>query len=396
MIRLYETLLGRAGFRRGMDLYFERFDGQAVTCDDFRNAMADANDAVTVAAAASDPKTVAGAAEMLRSAPFERWYSQAGTPTLTVQEAKMLTAAEEAAANGSSSGSGSGSSSGGSRVALYALTLSQSTAPTAGQADKGPLLIPVAMGFLDAATGAPLKAKLKEEEEGAASFEETVVLTLSEERQSFLLAVQLPSSPPPSTSLSSGEENAPVLSLLRGFSAPVRLEWGGSSGGSGGGAVQSSGDLSVILKHDPDAFSRYEAMARLAINTLTAMASSASAADGSGSGSGSSSSSSSDPAAKRMKGADGAATAASSASGADGKKEEEDAIAAPFVAAWLAVLGTAESFAAAGQQHLMALMLALPPTVELLNDLPPDAPMDAAAAAAARKRLGQRLATAAG
>ena len=97
-----------------------------------------------------------------------------------------------------------------------------------------------------------------------------------------------------------------------------------------------------------------------------------------------------------MKGADGAATAASSASGADGKKEEEDAIAAPFVAAWLAVLGTAESFAAAGQQHLMALMLALPPTVELLNDLPPDAPMDAAAAAAARKRLGQRLATAAG
>ena len=56
MIRLYETLLGRAGFRRGMDLYFERFDGQAVTCDDFRNAMADANDAVTVAAAASDPR----------------------------------------------------------------------------------------------------------------------------------------------------------------------------------------------------------------------------------------------------------------------------------------------------------------------------------------------------
>ncbi|MEE4303722.1 MAG: aminopeptidase N, partial [Wenzhouxiangella sp.] len=61
VVRMYETLLGRDGFRRGMDLYFERHDGQAVTCDDFRRAMADANE--------TDLEQ------------FERWYRQVGTPT---------------------------------------------------------------------------------------------------------------------------------------------------------------------------------------------------------------------------------------------------------------------------------------------------------------------------
>jgi aminopeptidase N len=60
VVRMYATLLGKAGFRRGMDLYFQRHDGQAVTCDDFRNAMADANG--------------------VDLAQFDRWYSQAGTP----------------------------------------------------------------------------------------------------------------------------------------------------------------------------------------------------------------------------------------------------------------------------------------------------------------------------
>ena len=62
VVRMYQTLLGRDGFRRGMDLYFERHDGQAVTCDDFRAAMADAND--------RDFEQ------------FGLWYSQAGTPVL--------------------------------------------------------------------------------------------------------------------------------------------------------------------------------------------------------------------------------------------------------------------------------------------------------------------------
>src|SRR5471032_1350657 len=65
VVRMYQTLLGRDGFRRGMDLYFQRHDGQAVTCDDFRHAMADANGRDL--------------------AQFERWYSQAGTPRITVR-----------------------------------------------------------------------------------------------------------------------------------------------------------------------------------------------------------------------------------------------------------------------------------------------------------------------
>jgi aminopeptidase N len=62
VVRMYQTLLGREGFRKGMDLYFERHDGQAVTCDDFRAAMADAN-----------------GRDLTQ---FERWYSQAGTPVV--------------------------------------------------------------------------------------------------------------------------------------------------------------------------------------------------------------------------------------------------------------------------------------------------------------------------
>jgi aminopeptidase N len=65
VVRMYQTLLGREGFRKGMDLYFQRHDGQAVTCDDFRAAMADANGR--------------------NLDQFERWYSQAGTPRVAAQ-----------------------------------------------------------------------------------------------------------------------------------------------------------------------------------------------------------------------------------------------------------------------------------------------------------------------
>ena len=67
VIRMIQTLLGQDGFRRGMDRYFQRHDGQAVTCDDFVAAMADANDA--------------------DFGQFQRWYHQAGTPELTVSDA---------------------------------------------------------------------------------------------------------------------------------------------------------------------------------------------------------------------------------------------------------------------------------------------------------------------
>ncbi len=105
VVRMYQALLGREGFRRGMDLYFERHDGQAVTCDDFRAAMADANDA--------DLEQ------------FGLWYSQAGTPLLESH----------------------GEYDAGART--YTLSLKQSCAPTPGQVEKQPFQIPVAIGLLD-------------------------------------------------------------------------------------------------------------------------------------------------------------------------------------------------------------------------------------------------------
>ena len=118
------TLLGVDGFRKGMDLYFERHDGQAVTCDDFRAAMADANN--------------------VDLTQFERWYTQAGTPTLTCQ------GAYDAAAK------------------RYTLTLSQSTEATPGQPNKEPFHIPVAVGLLaaDGSEAAPTKVlELREAEQ---------------------------------------------------------------------------------------------------------------------------------------------------------------------------------------------------------------------------------------
>ena len=106
VVRMYQTLIGREGFRTGMDLYFERHDGQAVTCDDFRAAMADASGRDL--------------------SQFERWYSQAGTPV--VKAATYYDAASK----------------------TYAITLTQSCPPTPGQANKLPFHIPVAVGLLGA------------------------------------------------------------------------------------------------------------------------------------------------------------------------------------------------------------------------------------------------------
>src|SRR5690606_24841941 len=106
VVRMYHTLLGAEGFRRGMDLYFERFDGQAVTCDDFRRAMADAND--------RDLEQ------------FERWYSQAGTPTVHVQTEHDA------------------------RARTFTLHLRQSCPATPGLDNDLPFHIPVAVGLLSA------------------------------------------------------------------------------------------------------------------------------------------------------------------------------------------------------------------------------------------------------
>jgi aminopeptidase N len=185
VIRMFATLLGDEGFRRGMDLYFERHDGQAVSCDDFRAAMADAN-----------------GRELDQ---FERWYGQAGTPVVHA--------------------SGDWDAAAGS----YTLSLSQECPPTPGQPTKEPFHLPVATGLL-ARDGRELVP--------------TRVLELTEASQDFVFE-DLP------------EE--PVPSLLRGFSAPVKLI-----------AEQDDADLALLLAHDPDDFNRWEAGQRLAMRALLA------------------------------------------------------------------------------------------------------------------------------
>ena len=163
VVRMYQTLLGRDGFRKGMDLYFARHDGQAVTCDDFRAAMADASGR--------------------KLDQFERWYSQAGTPRVAV------TTRYDAGAS------------------TYDITLTQSCPTTPGQKTKLPFHIPVKVGLLDAA-GADLPLAIDGED--LANAPTTRVLELTEASQTFRLI---------------GIPGQPVPSLLRDFSAPVVLDY---------------------------------------------------------------------------------------------------------------------------------------------------------------------------
>jgi len=162
VVRMLHTLLGGEGFRRGSDLYFERHDGQAVTCDDFIRAMEDANG--------------------VDLTPFKRWYSQAGTPRLAVSE-------QYDAAQGS-----------------YRLTFSQSCPATPGQAEKLPFVIPVELGLLNA-QGAEIPLQLAGE---PAAVGTSRVLSVTEAEQTF-------------TFVGLGEK--PLPSLLRGLSAPVKLHF---------------------------------------------------------------------------------------------------------------------------------------------------------------------------
>ncbi len=189
---------GRAGFARGMKLYFERHDGQAVTCDDFAGAIAEANPHSPLA----------------RNLPqFNRWYSQAGTPRVSVKgyfDAPSGT---------------------------YALTFNQSCPATPGQPDKAPFVIPMAMGLLSA-EGQPLPVQLEGEPPATA---DTRTFVLTEASQTLVFA---------------GLTAEPVPSLLRAFSAPVVLEFN-----------HTDEQLLTLLAHDTDPFNQWEAGQRLALRT---------------------------------------------------------------------------------------------------------------------------------
>ena len=189
VIRMYHTLLGADGFRKGMDLYFERHDGQAVTCDDFRAAMADANGR--------------------NLDQLENWYTQAGTPTLEVTE-KFDAAAKE-----------------------YTLTFEQSRGPVAGGGEFQPMLIPVRLGLLSAKDGKDLALFGEVPTPGATE----AVIELTAQRTCVTFT---------------GIEARPVPSVLRNFSAPVKLKMD-----------ESEADLAFRMAHDSDAFNRWEAGQRL-------------------------------------------------------------------------------------------------------------------------------------
>jgi aminopeptidase N len=190
IIRMYHTLLGEDGFQRGMKLYFERHDHEAVTCDDFLSAMADANDT-----------------DLSR---FGLWYGQSGTPEVR--------------------GRGNWNKAAGT----FTLHLSQHTPPTSDQPDKVPLTIPVALGLLDPA-GTELPLQLAGEDTSAGT---SRVVLLDQAEQEFTFT---------------GVGEPPVPSLLRGYSAPVKLDY-----------PHDAGDLALLMTHDSDAFVRWEAAQSLA------------------------------------------------------------------------------------------------------------------------------------
>ena len=195
VVRMMHTLVGRTGFANGMALYFERFDGQAVTCDDFAQAIADANPTSALAS---------------RLEPFKRWYAQSGTPRITARGHYDAQARS------------------------YSLELQQQAA----NGNLLPQVVPIAMGLL-AQDGAALPLHLSGDHEGA-PVERVLVLDQAQARFTF-----------------TGIDSEPVPSLLRGFSAPVKLDDGLGDAG-----------LLTLLAHDTDPFNRWEAGQRLAMQRL--------------------------------------------------------------------------------------------------------------------------------
>jgi len=195
VVRMLCNILGREGFRRGTDLYFSHHDGQAVTTDDFVKAMEDANS--------------------IELKQFRNWYSQAGTPELTVSETYD------------------------DDVQQYALTIRQHCPPTPEQAEKKPFHIPLAVGLLDK-KGKPLPLMLENEHDENARDSRMLALTETEQHWTFTCVSE-----------------KPVLSLGRGFSAPVKIS-----------LPHDDAALAFLFAHDTDEFNRWDAGQKLAITIM--------------------------------------------------------------------------------------------------------------------------------
>jgi aminopeptidase N len=183
LIRMMHTLLGPEKFRAGTDLYFERHDGEAATCEDFVRAMEDASG--------------------VDLTHFRAWYGQAGTPRVRASVEREGSAAR--------------------------IRLEQSTPPTPGQPVKQPLPIPLRLALFGAESGAKLADRL---------------VLLDQPAQAIALE---------------GVGEPPVLSINRGFSAPIVVE-----------SDRGPADLAFLSAHDDDPFARYEAMQQLMLCTMLA------------------------------------------------------------------------------------------------------------------------------
>ncbi|MBS0563778.1 MAG: aminopeptidase N [Proteobacteria bacterium] len=192
VIGMLKRLVGDDGYRKALDLYFDRHDGQAATIEDWLKVFQDAT-----------------GRDLTQ---FKRWYTDAGTPRLTVAEAWSPAPA--------------GSAAGGT----YALTFHQHTPPTPGQKDKPPRVIPIAVGLLNP---------------NGDEVVPTTVLELTEPSQSFTF---------------DGLASRPVPSILRGFSAPVVLD-----------RKADPAERAFLLAHDTDPFNRWEAGRSLARDVLMRM-----------------------------------------------------------------------------------------------------------------------------
>lgn len=188
VIRMLHTLLGTDYFRKGMDLYFERHDGQAVTCDDFVQAMADTS--------------------KRDLSLFKRWYSQAGTPVVEVQPDYDPAARK------------------------YTLHVRQHCPETPGQQEKKSFQVPLAFGLMD--RNGKEMAMQGENSSG--------MLVLEEEEQDFTF---------------DDVPEKPVVSFLRGFSAPVNLKM-----------TYDERELALRMAHDSDPFNRWDAGQHLALQYL--------------------------------------------------------------------------------------------------------------------------------
>jgi aminopeptidase N len=198
LVRMQHTMLGAERFRCGMDRYFERFDGQAVTVDDFVQCMAEA-----------------GGMDL---GPFATWYSQAGTPQLSARGAYSPT------------------------DKTFTLTVTQSCPATPGQPDKQPLHIPLALGLLGG-DGAELPVTLASE---APQTGTSRILHLHATEETFCF-----------TDLAA----EPTPALLRGFSAPVKLDY-----------PYRHDQLALLMAHEPDPFCRWEAGQRMAVQVILGLA----------------------------------------------------------------------------------------------------------------------------